>query len=350
MRKSLLNILVDPVSKKPLDLHIHKEDTENNIIEGTFVSSSGESYPIISGIPRFVTTADIGQRQTEGSFAFKWKDKNVHKTPTTHYRQWLAQKYGFNTLKGMQDYFRARECILDIGCGNGYSSMVWLESQWQGDCKGQWCGADISSAIDVAQEQLGMIPGTHFIQADLMGLPFGEKTFDTIFSEGVLHHTPSTERALKNVSKYLKPGGEILFYVYREKGPIREFTDDYIRELVSHLPPNDAWEMLLPLTRLGKALAELNVEVEVPEDIPYLGIKAGCYDVQRLIYWNFAKMFWNPEYTFEECHGTNFDWYHPSYAHRQTEEEVRRWCAEANLSIFHFHVQKSGFTVRARRS
>ena len=27
----------------------------------------------------------------------------------------------------------------------------------------------------------------------------------------------------------------------------------------------------------------------------------------------------------------NFDWYHPRYAHRQTEEEVRRWCEEAGL-------------------
>jgi len=43
----------------------------------------------------------------------------------------------------------------------------------------------------------------------------------------------------------------------------------------------------------------------------------------------------------------NFDWYHPRYAHRQTEEEVRRWCGEAGLSIFHFDVQESGFTVRA---
>lgn len=105
--------------------------------------------------------------------------------------------------------------------------------------------------------------------------------------------------------------------------------------------------MLRPLTKLGQALAELYAEVEVPEDIPFLGIKAGRYDVQRLIYWHFAKLFWNEAFTLEENNHVNFDWYHPRYAHRQTEEEVRHWCEEAGLSIIHFDVQESGFTVRA---
>ena len=138
-----------------------------------------------------------------------------------------------------------------------------------------------------------------------------------------------------------------MFYVYRKKGPIREFTDDYIRAMISSLEPEEAWNRLKPLTKLGRALAELKTEVEIPEDIPYLGIKAGRYDIQRLIYWHFAKMFWNEALTFEENHHINFDWYHPQYAHRQTEEEVRRWCQEDGLKIIHFNAQESGFTVRA---
>lgn len=49
--------------------------------------------------------------------------------------------------------------------------------------------------------------------------------------------------------------------------------------------------MLRPMTKLGQALAELGVEVDVPEDIPYLGIRAGRHDVHRLIYWHVAKLF-----------------------------------------------------------
>jgi arsenite methyltransferase len=91
----------------------------------------------------------------------------------------------------------------------------------------------------------------------------------------------------------------------------------------------------------------LHAEVEIPEDVPLLGITAGRYDVQRLVYWHIAKLFWNDAYSFEESHHVNFDWYHPRYAHRQTEEDVRRWCQEAGLAIRHFSVEESGFTVRA---
>jgi ubiquinone/menaquinone biosynthesis C-methylase UbiE len=259
-------------------------------------------------------------------------------------QNWLIQRYGFKDLMDMRAYFIKKQRILDAGCGSGFSTSLWIDPLWQGEC---WVGVDISTAIDIARERLGSIKSTHFVQADILNLPFLKNSFDTIFAEGVLHHTPSTEMALKSLVSLLQKSGEILFYVYRKKGPIREFTDDYVRKMISSLSPEKAWNQLHPLTKLGQALAELRTEVEVLEDIPYLGIKAGRYDIQRLIYWHFAKLFWNEAFTFEENHHVNFDWYHPKYAHRQTEEEVRRWCGEANLSIFHFDAQESGFTVRA---
>jgi len=213
-----------------------------------------------------------------------------------------------------------------------------------------WVGAEISNAIDTAKERVGHLPRTSFVQADLMRLPFREGTFDTIFSEGVLHHTPSTERAIHALARQLSADGELFFYVYRKKAPIREFADDHIRAAVSPLPPEEAWEALRPLTRLAQALAELKVDVDVPEDIPYLGIASGRHDVQRLLYWHVAKLFWNPLLSFEENNHVNFDWYHPRYAHRQTEEEVRRWCADAGLDIVRFHTAESGFSVRAVRT
>jgi arsenite methyltransferase len=145
----------------------------------------------------------------------------------------------------------------------------------------------------------------------------------------------------------LAPGGELMFYVYRRKAPIREFTDDYVRERLAELPPEEAWDAIRPLTRLGQALAELETEVEVPEDVPLLGIKAGRYDIQRLVYWHVAKLFWNSKMTFEENNHLNFDWYAPTYAWRHTEEEIRRWCADEGLEITRFDVDDAGFTVRA---
>jgi arsenite methyltransferase len=347
MHRPLLDVLVDPISKKPLQVEVNKYGAEGDIVEGTLRSPEGRSYAITNGIPRFVLTEDSAQRQTERSFGFKWQQRNIYDSPGVHAftQEWLVQRYGFQSVDEMRDSFGSRQRILDAGCGSGFSTSLWMNPSWEGIAA--WIGVDISTAIDVAKERLGFIEGTHFIQADIMQLPFPEQVFDTIFSEGVLHHTPSTELALKSLVPLLEQGGEMMFYVYRKKGPIREFTDDYIRGVVSRLDPGEAWDMLRPLTRLGQALAELHAEVEVPEDIPYLGIKAGRCDVQRLIYWHFAKLFWNEAFSFELNNHVNFDWYHPRYAHRHIEEEIRRWCNEAGLSVIHFDVQESGFTVRA---
>jgi arsenite methyltransferase len=352
MRKSLLDILVDPVSNAPLQVEVRRYRDDGDILEGTLRSSGTRSYAITSGIPRLVVNEDRDQKQTGDSFGFKWQQRSTYASHEMHQacRQWLVQRYGFRGVDEMRRFFGSRRRILDAGCGSGFSASFWMDHSWQGQGTAEWVGVDISSAIDIAQERLGSTAGTHFLQADMMQLPFRAHAFDTIFAEGALHHTPSTERAVKALISYLEPGGQILFYVYRKKGPIREFADDHIRECMSLLDPEEAWANLRPLTRLGQALAELQAEVDVPEDIPCLGIQAGRYDVQRLIYWHFAKLYWNEKFSFEENHHVNFDWYHPRYAHRHTEEEIRRWCEEAGLSITHFDAQESGYTVRATKT
>lgn len=348
MDKSLLQLLVDPITKTSLHLEAVTTSAEN-VLEGKLTNDTGGSYPITNGIPRFVVTEDMGQKQTQTSFGFKWQQQDTYGSPEmrAHAREWVAQRSGFNSMDEFRDYFASRRRILDAGCGSGLGTSWWMDSSWRNGGKAEWYGADISAAIDVAKDRLGSYGGTHFVQADMLQLPFRPGTFDTICSDGAMHHTPSTERALKSLAPLLEPKGEMVFYVYNKKGAVREFSDDYIREVISPLPPEEAWEMLRPLTKLAKALSDLHVEVEVPEDIPYLGIKAGRHDVQRLIYWNFMKLFWNDTYSFEENNHINFDWYHPRYSHRQTEEEIRRWCAEAGMSIRHFDAGESGYTVWA---
>ena len=345
MDKFLLDVLVDPISKTSLSLHQGIFDDFGNVLTGNLSSGNTPVYPIENGIPRFVTQVTDDQQQTKESFGFKWEQTHTYSSPDLQQtaKEWLIERYGFKDETDMKDYFGSRELILDAGCGGGYSSFLWLEDS----SVSRYVGVDISRAIDVAKKRLAVTRGRYFIQADLLKLPFGESIFDTIFSEGVLHHTPSTERALKTVVGHLKPKGEFLFYVYKKKSPIREFTDDHIRNVISHLSPEEAWVKIRPLTKLGQALAELDVTVDVPEDIPYLGIKSGAHDIQRLIYWHFAKLFWNEKFSFEENNHVNFDWYHPRYAHRQTKDEVLQWCQEAGLKIIHFNEQESGFTVRS---
>jgi arsenite methyltransferase len=347
MKAGLAKLLVDPVGLRPLHLSA-TESQQDEILSGTLQADDGSTYPIRVGIPRFVLTQDEGQVQTSESFGFKWKKRDTYDSPSAKKNaiRWYIDKYGFESIEAWTKSFASREAVLDVGCGSGFSSSLWLDStHWNG--RTMWVGADISEAIDVAQERLGHIPNCHFIQADALQLPFPDGSFDTIFSEGVLHHTPSTRLALLSAARVLGSKGKFNFYVYRRKSPVREFTDDYIREQIAVLSDEEAWEAMRPLTTLGKVLAETKTKIELDEDIPLLGIRAGEHDIQRLIYWHFAKLYWNPELSFDENVHINFDWYRPKYAHRQTAEEVRAWCAEANLEIQWFHEQESGFTVRA---
>ena len=347
VRDWLLPLLLDPLdgSVLTLDDAVRQGD---EVTDGTLLGATN-SYSVREGIPRFATPGSAGQDQTRESFGYKWTNRAGFGSDGMQEKvsSWILERYGFASGDAMRDYFSRRERILDAGCGAGLATSTWLTPGWQRD-GGELVAVDISAAIDTARERLGGIEGTSFVQADILALPFPAASFDLVFSEGVLHHTPSTERAFKALTRLLRPGGEIMIYVYRRKAPTREFVDDFVRERIADLPPEEAWNLLRPLTRLGQALAELDATVEVPEDVELLGIPKGVYDVQRLVYWHFAKLFWNEALTFEENTHVNFDWYHPRFAHRHTEDEVRGWFADCGLEIIRLDVQEAGFTVRGR--
>jgi arsenite methyltransferase len=344
----LAPLLVDPVTGEELRLEAASTDGEGNVVRGHLLGPGDATYPVRDGIPRFVGT-DGPEGQVAASFGYKWSMRSSYEAPefAAWYGDWLLQKYGFHDEERLRAHFARFDRVLDVGCGSGMSSVVSLDGLRPDQI---WVGLDLSTAIDVARDRLGDRPNTDFIQADAMAPPFRAATFDAIFSEGVLHHTRSTQAALASLVSVLAPGGEVMFYVYRVKAPVREFTDDLLRDQLSELPPDEAWRMMAPLTGLAKALADLHADVDVPQDVPLLGIKAGTYDIQRLIYWHFAKLFWSNDLGFEGSQHVNFDWYHPRFAHRHTEDEVRAWCDDLGLSIVHFDAQESGFTVRAIKS
>jgi arsenite methyltransferase len=352
MHRSLLKHLVDPESgEAPLRLVEVEEELDGEIMFGRLAAAGSGVYAIARGIPRLVPGMDDGQRQTEESFGFKWSRRDTYESEAfrKQARDWLVSRYGFDSTEEMRRFFAGHDLILDAGCGSGFATSLWLDRDWRGPSKAEWVGVDISDAIDVARTRLGDIGGLHFVQGDVTRLPFKPGTFDVAISEGVLHHTPSTEAAFRSLAASVAPGGELLAYIYRRKSPIREFADDHVRAALGRMEPEEAWEALRPLTELGRALADLDATITLDEDIPYLGIPSGTHDVQRLVYWHILKLFWSKDFSFEENHHVNFDWYAPRYAHRHTEEELRAWCDACGLVIHHLDIQESGFTVRAAK-
>lgn len=102
------------------------------------------------------------------------------------------------------------------------------------------------------------------------------------------------------------------------------------------------------LSELGKRLQDLNIKFEAP-DIPLLGIKGGEYDIQRFVYWNFLKCFYNQELGWDTSVVTNFDWYSPSNAKRYTQEEFKRWGEIHQMKLIYFHAEEACFGARFQK-
>ena len=103
--------------------------------------------------------------------------------------------------------------VLEIGCGVGWESIAWAQN-----------GMDIHSidlspaAIELAQKNFEH----NHLKGDLRlgnaeDLPFEDESFDIVTSLGVLHQTESTERAVSEVYRVLKPGGHAVVTLYYKK-------------------------------------------------------------------------------------------------------------------------------------
>jgi SAM-dependent methyltransferase len=188
----------------------------------------------------------------------------------------------------------------------------------------------------------------HVIQGDVQRLPFAAETFDYVSSDQVLHHTPDTFTSFAAIRRLARPGAPVAIYVYRQKGPIREFADDFIRERTTRMSAEDCYAFCRSVTELGRALTNVRAEVDVPEPIPMLAIEAGPQDVQRFVYWNVMKCFWNDDYDFETNVIVNFDWYHPHFAYRHTLDEVKGWFDELGLELERIDESLSGISAVGR--
>lgn len=317
--------------------------------EGGSIVAHGRQLTVIGGIPRVAGLHSPAQEQTARTFGFKWEQRASYEGEVTaHAGRWLVEKYGDLATASWLDEHGPSPIVLDAGCGAAMSALMLFAPVLN---RIRYLGVDVSTAVEVAARRFaerGLKAA--FLQADLMQLPLPSESIDIIFSEGALHHTDHTGLALAALTRHLKRDGRILFYVYRKKGPIREFTDDFVRAKLQAMTPEEAWAAIMPLTKLGRALGGLAVEIEVPERIDLLEIPAGRMSLQRFFYWHVCKAFYRPEMSLEELNHINFDWFVPKNAHRHTPEEVRGWCSALGLTIEHERIEEAGITIRARKA
>ena len=312
-------------------------------MDGLLVCDNKHKFKINKGIPRFVVDKEKNFVKTEDAFSSKWEKYNTYyhdKKWFLKQQNWFVSRFGWKTLKNLNNFLKTRHRILDAGTGIGNSAKLFSANP-----KAEIFAIDASSSIDFAYKRYGNVSNVHFLQADLRNLPFRKNFFDFICSDQVLHHTKDTETSFKYLTKFLENKGLISIYVYNRKGPMREFADDYIRSRTIKMSEKECVEFSKDMTYLGRSLAKLKKKITIPRDIELLKIKAGTYDVQRFFYWNFLKCFWAEDGNFERSVGVNFDWYFPKFAYRHTPKEVNKWFSDVNVKITHFNEIESGISV-----
>ncbi len=55
-----------------------------------------------------------------------------------------------------------------------------------------------------------------FVHHDAESLPFDDGSFDVVYSNGVLHHTPNTNAAIAEIFRVLRPAGRVIVMLYAE--------------------------------------------------------------------------------------------------------------------------------------
>jgi len=154
-------------------------------------------------------------------------------SPATYRRFWEGVGRDFPVLTGAAStdyYFRNETRLLSeqlpplAGC-RLLKSDLWDEAkntqilQWAAGKGARVFGVDVSSAIVTqARAAFGSVPLGASV-ADVRSLPFGDDSFDAIYSMGTIEHFAESEAALVEMIRVLRPGGRIVLGVPNRHDP-----------------------------------------------------------------------------------------------------------------------------------
>ena len=120
----------------------------------------------------------------------------------SEYAAWMPQLMGFEKFRGAR--------LLEVGCGMGTDLLQFARG-------GARCvGVDLTPrSVEITQHRFKLYGADGaFINSDGERLPFRDESFDVVYSNGVLHHTPDTAGAIREVHRVLRPGGTAKVMLY----------------------------------------------------------------------------------------------------------------------------------------
>jgi len=118
------------------------------------------------------------------------------------YAPWMPEVMGFDAFAGKR--------LLEVGCGMGTDLLQFARG-------GALCtGVDLTPrSVEISSLHFGLYGmRADFVLADGERLPFADESFDVVYSNGVLHHTPDTAGAVRELHRVLRPGGVAKVMLY----------------------------------------------------------------------------------------------------------------------------------------
>ncbi len=116
-----------------------------------------------------------------------------------------------NHIQEMVDFPRWKNCrVLEVGCGLGTDAEQFARNG------AVYTGVDLTeTAVEMCRRRFAVqnLPGK-FEVADAEQLPFLDKSFDLVYSHGVIHHTPNTETAVGEIHRVLRRGATAIVMLY----------------------------------------------------------------------------------------------------------------------------------------
>ena len=127
---------------------------------------------------------------------------SVERHRYTEYAPWMPSVMGFKQFPGKR--------LLEVGCGMGSDLLQFARG-------GALCtGVDLTPrSIEISRHRFSLYGERgDFVLSDGEHLPFADESFDVVYSNGVLHHTPDTAGAIREVHRVLRPGGTAKVMLY----------------------------------------------------------------------------------------------------------------------------------------
>jgi SAM-dependent methyltransferase len=116
-------------------------------------------------------------------------------TSPLSYPRWLFDGYDFG----------AEVDVLEIGCGNG---MIWRENLDRIPEGWRLTLTDLSAGmVEEARGVLG--ERAAYMVADVQDLPFADASYDAAIANHMLFHVEDRPRALSEIARVLRPGGQL---------------------------------------------------------------------------------------------------------------------------------------------